>query len=552
MSINRILLPIFISLLIPLSGLSEVLRHPYKAELRGLNKLKQQFDAGDLKQHGKGFKKIRPLLVTGFVSGEGVVQLKFDRARSQDWGAWISNGSSTGRDPRSVVLLKGEMTSERSARPVAGTLVFGADATPRITISFEQRFSRTTKRLVKLIAPLSDKEIEIASVQRAAGHAAGKSCGANPPPRVQNLAYEQSAASPNISHAVSQSATIRVADVSTDADPQFYGVYGSNTNSQIATIINEVDTIYNADLSVGLNIVAQHVYAAGGPYTSVVADTLLDQFQANGTSTSVLGNADIYHLFTAKTLLDAPGGDPGIIGIAFTGVVCRYLDEYSYGLTMYFNPTVTPITVAHEIGHNFDASHDTQIMGAVLSPPLPTGFSTFSKNEMTSYINANSSCLSTGSTSPTPVPTPNIPPSGGGSGSTPAGDPVPSVIQSTTLLADGTFYSTVTLGEVASGCDVVLTTSGKRASANRGSEIARSAADSTTKTFTGVVDRRTRTFTARGVRIKTFIGALLSCPTSGGLSAAGVIKIPSSRVRGVPAVGGKAFRSALAAAVDAQ
>src|SRR5262249_104618 len=103
---------------------------------------------------------------------------------------------------------------------------------------------------------------------------------------------------------------------------------------------------------------------------------------------------DVAHLWTGRDL-----GGPA--GVAFTGVVCRSPTN-SYGISD--RETIAPFRVgipAHEIGHNFGASHcdgqagcDRTIMVARQDQSNTLTFCPFSINEITSFVQGNSSCLS--------------------------------------------------------------------------------------------------------------------------------------------------------------
>src|SRR5207302_5120679 len=103
---------------------------------------------------------------------------------------------------------------------------------------------------------------------------------------------------------------------------------------------------------------------------------------------------DVAHLWTGRSL-----GGPA--GVAWEGVVCSSPSN-AYGLSDL--ETIAPFRVtipAHEIGHNFNASHcdgqagcDNTIMVATQTQANTSTFCPFSVNEITAYVNANSSCLS--------------------------------------------------------------------------------------------------------------------------------------------------------------
>src|SRR5207302_1512855 len=107
---------------------------------------------------------------------------------------------------------------------------------------------------------------------------------------------------------------------------------------------------------------------------------------------------DVAHLWTGRSL-----GGPA--GVAWEGVVCSS-PSVAYGLSDL--ETITPFRVtipAHEIGHNFNASHcdgqagcDNTIMVATQTQANTGTFCPFSVNEITSYVQGNGSCLSNAST----------------------------------------------------------------------------------------------------------------------------------------------------------
>jgi hypothetical protein len=205
----------------------------------------------------------------------------------------------------------------------------------------------------------------------------------------------------------------RRADVATEADFEFYQLNGSNataTNNDILSIMTQVDGIYDAQLGVRLNVVHQHVWAVAtandDPYTltnangedsngnpvpnilSEFAAKYEDQFGVNGPPAR-----DFTHMFTGKDI------DGSTIGIAYRGVVCN-IPEAAYGLSQSRFSTTNALRVAvtaHEIGHNFGATHTDQ------ENPVPSGcnpsimnssvqntnqFCQFSKDQITTHINA--------------------------------------------------------------------------------------------------------------------------------------------------------------------
>src|SRR6185369_7201640 len=92
----------------------------------------------------------------------------------------------------------------------------------------------------------------------------------------------------------------------------------------------------------------------------------------------------------------------GVAGIAWLSVVCSNASG-SYGISDLEQMAPFRVTVpAHEIGHNFSASHadgpnghpecDNNIMAAGQSPSTTPFFCAFSISEITGYVQNNSTC----------------------------------------------------------------------------------------------------------------------------------------------------------------
>ncbi|HJZ80458.1 MAG TPA: DUF4214 domain-containing protein, partial [Pyrinomonadaceae bacterium] len=137
-------------------------------------------------------------------------------------------------------------------------------------------------------------------------------------------------------------------------------------------------------------------------------DTANDPYNASGDAAAVLreftnywnanfagSRGDVAHMWTGKDL-------GGSAGVAWTGVVCRSPTN-SYGISDH--ETIAPFRAgipAHEIGHNFNASHsdgqagcDNTIMTAVQNQSNTLTFCQFSIGEITTFVSSNSGCLGT-------------------------------------------------------------------------------------------------------------------------------------------------------------
>ncbi|HET8783516.1 MAG TPA: M12 family metallo-peptidase [Pyrinomonadaceae bacterium] len=208
--------------------------------------------------------------------------------------------------------------------------------------------------------------------------------------------------------------TVKIARIATDADGEYVAAFGgaAGANSRIIEIINLVDGVYQVEIGVGFQIAFQNAFdnSATDPYNATEASALLNEFRThwNANFPNSGGNTrSLAHLFTGKNL------DGSTVGIAFTGVTCR-TQTSAYGLSQRFpftagNPitSTTMVLTAHEIGHNFSASHTNVVtpqtpvditaacQETIMEASINNGgsFCPFSRSQITGHANAFSSCL---------------------------------------------------------------------------------------------------------------------------------------------------------------
>jgi len=220
---------------------------------------------------------------------------------------------------------------------------------------------------------------------------------------------------------------MKLARLATDADGEYVAALGGAVpaNNQIMSIMNMVDGIYQVEIGVTFQIVFQNAWpdAATDPYLSTVAGTRLEQFENRWNTDPMFQSItrSLAHLWTGVNVTDEDG-NPGVIGVAEPGVVCRF-PEAAYGLSQRFtgNSIVseTVVLTAHEIGHNFSAFHpdvadefvppdveracENTIMGSFIGDG--SAFCAFSRSEIIGFANKFSTCLSNAASGPPALPT---------------------------------------------------------------------------------------------------------------------------------------------------
>lgn len=152
--------------------------------------------------------------------------------------------------------------------------------------------------------------------------------------------------------------TFRVAIAATGEYTQFHGNLGpsdpvTDTLAEINTALNRVNMIYETDAAIRMVLVANNINIIytdpdTDPYTNNSGGAMLGQNQANLDAVIGPANYDIGHVFST-------GGG----GVASLGVVC-FNGSKARGVTGLANPIGDPFYVdyvAHEMGHQWDATH---------------------------------------------------------------------------------------------------------------------------------------------------------------------------------------------------
>ena len=213
---------------------------------------------------------------------------------------------------------------------------------------------------------------------------------------------------------------LREAEVATEADNEFVQALGTTqaANNEILSIMNMVDGVYQSEIGLSLKVVFQRAWdpATPDPYQGITdVGTLLDKLRAEWNSNPPAGAParDLVHMWTGKAM--------NVAGFAFggsttpgAGVVCRDAQfsggSAAYGLSVRFTNALAKVVIpAHEIGHNFGATHpdetpnhpecSTSIMNSDATNSTLT-FCQFSRDEITNFINGsadgftpNNACL---------------------------------------------------------------------------------------------------------------------------------------------------------------
>lgn len=147
--------------------------------------------------------------------------------------------------------------------------------------------------------------------------------------------------------------TYRLALAATGEYTQFHGGTVALALAAMNTSMNRVNGVYERELSVRMNLVANtntliYTNANSDPYTNDDGGTMLGENQTNCDNVIGTANYDIGHVFST-------GGG----GVAYLACVCSSSDKAG-GVTGSGSPVGDPFDidyVAHEMGHQFNGSH---------------------------------------------------------------------------------------------------------------------------------------------------------------------------------------------------
>lgn len=197
-------------------------------------------------------------------------------------------------------------------------------------------------------------------------------------------------------------ARLTAANVATDqievefiADTEFSSLQ-ANTAGALLARINVVDGIFVDQLGVSIAPQLRTFVDAADPFTGDAdGASLLDQMGVYRESTPEVRDRGLAHLVTGRDM--TVGGSANLLGIAFVAALCEPYGGVAVSEGDH-DVTISSLIIAHEIGHNFGAPHDTEPgspcesapSGFLMEPALNMSnrFSQCSLDQMRSRIEA--------------------------------------------------------------------------------------------------------------------------------------------------------------------
>ncbi len=173
---------------------------------------------------------------------------------------------------------------------------------------------------------------------------------------------------------------------------------GLTPEQAIAARMNVVDGIFSSQVGVKIIVASVTVFRdAADPFSATLTPTaLLDEFANWRQVTPTQSSKGLSHLMTGRDL------DGTTVGIAFVGALCRTRAGAGLSQGAFLSSTTAALVIAHEMGHNFGASHDGETGTACettpqtfLMAPRITGSDQFSACSLTAIAGnvASAACV---------------------------------------------------------------------------------------------------------------------------------------------------------------
>ena len=193
----------------------------------------------------------------------------------------------------------------------------------------------------------------------------------------------------------------RTVDLATETDNEYVTALGSAqaANDEIQSIMNQVEGVYQTEVFLAFRIVLQNTWAGSDPYSGTTdPGTMLVEFRDYWNANFGGTARDMAHQWTGRDMAGST------IGIAYVNVICNN-PTFSYGVSQRYTSTPQKyILTAHEMGHNFGACHSDDTTcnpntgpcnNTIMQSSVGTGltFCQFSRDQITSHVNSNPSCV---------------------------------------------------------------------------------------------------------------------------------------------------------------
>lgn len=185
-------------------------------------------------------------------------------------------------------------------------------------------------------------------------------------------------------------------EVATEADYEYYQLYGTGTNDLILSILNEVEGAYSQAFQLDIQVTYQRAFATSNdPYVDSISTYILSGFRTHWEQNMDNVPRDVAHFWTGKDI------EGSTVGIAYVGATCT-TPSFSYGVSQNIGDFAYSrfVLTAHEIGHNLGGSHSHGEAcggtGSIMCPGVQPGafyFSSAAIGAISNKFNTSPACF---------------------------------------------------------------------------------------------------------------------------------------------------------------
>lgn len=151
-------------------------------------------------------------------------------------------------------------------------------------------------------------------------------------------------------------------EVSLISDAEFQTQFGSSARDTMLARLNTVDGIFSEQVGVLLAPTTVRLVTGSTPFNTSDGEQLLRKLSDYRRNDVELRGSGITHLMTGKNL------NGNLAGIAFLDALCEPGEGVSLGDSEYGEFSAA-LVMAHELGHNFGAQHDSESGSVCASTP---------------------------------------------------------------------------------------------------------------------------------------------------------------------------------------
>ncbi len=162
---------------------------------------------------------------------------------------------------------------------------------------------------------------------------------------------------------------VRICELAIETDYEYFVSQGSSVSACLAdieNIVNQSDAVFVRDTGITFQLTAVVIRSSiNDPYSGAGTAILQSEFRNEWLANFSGVRRDIAHMFTGISLND-------FAGVSYVGTVCGENFGFSVARTFFSPEMIRRVALtAHELGHDFNATHCSGTNCGVMNPSIP-------------------------------------------------------------------------------------------------------------------------------------------------------------------------------------